>query len=171
MTIKAPLHKQHLASTTQKPRSLLGSFHDLPSSASRWEFSLIFAKLKSSLRVRQLPLPDSPASPRNHCAARAQKARMTSACNELQGRRRSTPVNLSQARITSIPLSIDPCGSPGCFATRLLFDPPPDKPHWHELSVLTSEAAFQARSAALKLPRTFLKIANSKSPIVSWFWS
>jgi hypothetical protein len=70
---------------------------------------------------------------------------------------------MNEANITLLLFSIDPCGSLGFSANRLLFDPkPPDKPPWQKQSGFTSEAAFKAFSKAMASPHSFLEIATSK---------
>jgi hypothetical protein len=77
---------------------------------------------------------------------------------------------INQVNITLIPFTIDPFGSFGYFATRLLYGTPTiNAPPWHESSDFTSEAAFQAFSTALTSPRAFLPQANSKYDAITPF--
>ena len=72
--------------------------------------------------------------------------------------------------ITLIPFSIDPYGSFGYFANRLLYDPPPpDKPPWKAPSDFTSKAAYKAFNKASSSPHSFLAIANSKYVAITPF--
>jgi hypothetical protein len=73
--------------------------------------------------------------------------------------------------LTFVPFSIDPLGSLGYFANRLLCDPPPhDKPPWKlPLSSFTSEAACTAFLKASSSPHSFLAIANSKHNAITPF--
>jgi hypothetical protein len=117
----------------------------------------------------KLPLPDTPVNPYKPYAAQAQKVHWTSTRDKFHGRRHGPTANLNQQNLTLIPFSIDPYGSLGYFANRLLYDPPPDKPPWHHSSDFTSEAAFQAFSKAMTSPHSFLAVANSKYDAITPF--
>ena len=108
-------------------------------------------------------------NPYNQYAAQAQKVHMTSIRDKFQGRCHGTTANLNQVHLTLIPFSIDPYGSLGYFANRLLYDTPADKPLWNKPADFTSEAAFQAYTTALASPHSFLRIANSKYDAITPF--
>jgi hypothetical protein len=117
-----------------------------------------------------LPPPDTPVNPYNTYAAQAQKVHWNATRDKFQGRRHGPTANLNQMNITLIPFSIDPYGSFGYFANRLLYDPPPpDKPPWKTPSDFTSEAAYNAFNKASSSPRSFLAIANSKYDAITPF--
>jgi hypothetical protein len=109
----------------------------------------------------ELPRPDAPANPHNPHAEQAQKVHWTATRNKFQGRHHGPTANMNEANTTLLPFSIDPCGSLGFFANRLLFDPkPPDEPPWQKQSDFTSEAAFKAFSKAMTSPRLLPKNSN-----------
>jgi hypothetical protein len=106
------------------------------------------------------PRLDAPTNPCNPHAEQAQKVHWTATRNKFQGRHHGPTADTN---MTLLSFSIDPRGSPGFFANRLLFNPkPPDKPPWQKQSNFTSEAAFKAFSKAMTSPRSFLKTATSK---------
>jgi hypothetical protein len=72
----------------------------------------------------KFPRHDAPPNPYNPYAAQAQKVYWDSTCAKFQGRRHGTTANLNQVNITLIPFTIDPFGSFGYFATRLLYGTP-----------------------------------------------
>jgi hypothetical protein len=74
-----------------------------------------------------LPRPDAPVNPYNHYAEQAQKVHWTATRNKFQGRHHGPTANINEANITLLPFSIDPYGSLGFFAIRLLFDPNPPR--------------------------------------------
>ena len=79
--------------------------------------------------------------------------------------------NCKPKRSTPYPytFSINPYGSLGYFANRLLYDAPPNKPLWNKPSDFTSPAAFQAYTTALTSPHSFLRISNSKYDAITPF--
>jgi hypothetical protein len=118
----------------------------------------------------ELPPTNSPVNPYNHYAEQAQKVHWTATRNKFQGRRHGPTANINTSNITLLPFSIDPFGSLGFFANRLLYDPPPpDKPPWNKPNDFTSEAAYQAYAKAMTSPRSFLSVANSKYDAITPF--
>jgi hypothetical protein len=116
-----------------------------------------------------LPPSDTPVNPYNQYAEQAQKVHWTATREKFQGRRHGPTANLNQVNLTLIPFTIDPFGSLGFFANRLLYDPPPDKPPWKKSDDFTSDAAYQAFSKSITSPHSFLSIANSKYDAITPF--
>jgi hypothetical protein len=81
-------------------------------------------RLETRVAPPKFPRHDAPLNPYNPYAAQAQKVHWGSTRVKCQGQRHGTTANLNQVNITLIPFTIDPFGSFGYFATRLLYGTP-----------------------------------------------
>ena len=117
-----------------------------------------------------LPNPALPPNPYNPYAEQAQKVHWDSIRSKFQGRRHGSTENINNTYLTLIPFSIDPYGSYGFFANRLLYHPlPPKAPPWSLPADFTSAAAHLAFTNALTSPHAFLDSANSNYDTITPF--